>query len=598
MINLILTSISSFFCSLILRFKPSVSIDWQEISSSQRVNSSFNKGFTFLVILITNMFISSPSLAMNELAPKVFELTKSDIQVIDEKLIWRSLDTHKTPLNFAAIKQLLPVSSPINNTILGSSGAYLAKVSLHNELYLPNTWYINPASNFVDKGIAFWQKSDGSVVKLADFSQFNDDKIPMLMHSQAFSLTAEPYESGVLWLYIEAEEFTHKLDLNIFNESAFYRHQFVYNFITYSSICVMLTLALFSIIIFFRTKQKITLTCAAYIGLMGIGWAAAAGLIDDVFAISWFNTTYAGYLLFPLAIAFACHFTKQLFNCDRDFPKIATLLSTFAKVCLVITLFMPVINFSYAFLIAHIIGFLWLPVSLFVGYIMLHQNDFRAKYYFTGNLFYSLTLTYYMLSHLDIMETVFYPELLVIAALAFDCICISMSLAEWLYLKQRDYNRNFHLARIDPLTEIGNRYALNESLEKIKYDFVIVFIDFDGIKTINDNLGHKQGDELLIEGANLMRREAGNMGTVFRTGGDEFVWLFEIQNIELMAEAVASVPELILRCELSLQEKWDAAGISYGIATSTETKSQSECLTLADDRMYQNKRAKKVNYVI
>ena len=560
--------------------------------SVKNTAKSFNHLFYLLVLLIANTLFVPLSYASQPNTEQYFDLTEQDIQVIDEKLIWNSLDIHQTPLNFAAIKQLVPASKAIESTILGTSGAYLARVPLQNTLYLPNTWYINPASNFVDKGMAFWQKSNGSVVKLADFSQFNDHKIPILMHSQAFSLTAEPYESGVLWLYIEAKEFTHKLDLKVFNESAFYRHQFIYNSVTYSSICVMLTLALFSIIIFFRTKQKITLSCAAYIGLMGVGWAGAAGLLDDIFAITWFNTSYAGYLLFPLATAFACYFTKQLFNCDKDFPKIALVLTIFAKICLVITLFMPVIQFSMAYLISHIVAIFWLPLSLVIGFIMLNQKDFRAKYYFTGNLFYALSLAYYMLTHIELMSNPFYPELLVIAALAFDCICISLSLAEWLYLKQRDYNRNFHLARIDQLTGIGNRYALNESLEKIKDNYIVVFIDFDGVKLINDTFGHDQGDDFLIMAAKLMRVETDQIATVFRTGGDEFVWLFEFKQNKDIEETVNTIPNLIRKCEYQLQYRWSSAGISYGIATSLESISQSECLTLADDRMYQNKRAK------
>lgn len=546
-----------------------------------------------LFALITHICIADLSYAMSSNNGQVFELTEQDIQVLDENTIWRSIDNHQAPLNFAAIQQLIPLSKALQGTVLGTSGAYLAKIPLHNAQYLTTTWYINPNSNFVDKGIAFWQKSDGTFLKLADFSQFNDKKIPVLMHSQAFSLTAEPYEQGVLWLYIDAKEYTYPLDLKIFSESAFYRHQFIYNIVTYSSICVMLILALFSIIIFFRTKQKITLTCAGYIGLMGIGWAAASGLIDDIFSITWFNTSYAGILIFPLAIASACQFTKQLFNCERDSPKLTLILNTFTKACLVLTLFMPIISFSMAYLISHVVAITWLPLSLVIGVIMLRQNDFRAKYYLTGNLLYALALTYYMLTHIELMESALYPELLVLAALAIDCVCISLSLAEWLHLKQHDYNRNFHLARIDPLTGIGNRYAFNEALIKLNHNFVVVFIDFDGMKLINDNLGHKQGDAFLIAGADLMRTETSKIGSVFRTGGDEFVWLFELKKSNSIKAIVDYVPDLISHCEVALQKNWSAAGISFGVATSIESKSQSECLTLADERMYQYKIAKK-----
>lgn len=551
-----------------------------------------NLPFKSLLFYILFFFTTS-ALAEQEYVTKTVELTAQDLTIISETLIWRELPKHQYPINFVAIERLLPASEKIQHSIRGSSGAYLAKISLRTPLYLPNTWYINPHSNFVDKGIAFWQKSDGNVIKLADFSQFSDNKIPVLMHSQAFSLTLEPFEEGVLWLYIDAKEYTYPLDLKIYNESAFYRYQFINNLVTYITLTVMLTLALFASIIYCQTKQKITLTCAAYIGLMGAGWSGAAGLMDDIFSIAWFNTTYAGYLLFPLAKGLACQFTKQLFNCEQDFPQLAKFLNRLTISLLVLTAFMPLIDFSTAYRISHMVAILWLPMSIAIGLTMLKQKDFRAKYYLTGNLLYALTLTYYMLTHTTLVESVLYPELLVLTALALDCVCISLSLAEWLHLKQRDYNRNFYLARIDPLTHIANRYALNEKLEKLSHHFVIVFIDFDGVKEINDNLGHDQGDAFLTEASTLMRNNIDKLGTVFRTGGDEFVWLFEVKKAKQIDALVQSIAELIEHSEQVLKSNWPMAGISFGVASSLESRSQSECLTLADERMYQYKRSKK-----
>jgi len=546
-----------------------------------------------IILLCYFIFFSALVLGNQEPLNKTFNLTKQDLSIINETLIWRKLNGHQIPFNFIGMQQLLPASKAIQNSVVGKKGAYVAKLPLKNTLYLTNTWYINPHSNFVDRGIAYWQKSDGSVMKLAEFAQFTDKNTPTLMHSQAFSLTVKPYEQGVLWLYIDAKQYTYPLDLKVYNEGAFYRHQFINNIVTYIAITVMLTLALFASFIYFRTKQKITLTCAAYIGLMGLGWSAASGLIDDVFSITLFNTSYAGFLIFPLAKAFACQFTKQLFNCEQDFPKLASLLDKLTAICLVLTLFMPVIEFSSAYLISHIVAIVWLPISISIAFIMLNQHDFRAKYYLFGNLLYALTLIYYMLTHTALIESILYPELLVLAALAIDCVCISLSLAEWLHIKQRDYNRNFYLARIDPLTHISNRYALNEKLEKVNSHFVIVFIDFDGIKSINDNLGHVQGDAFLIEGAKLMRNEIDKLGTVFRTGGDEFVWLFELKKAKLIDDVINKIPRLIAQSEQALRKTWPIAGISFGIASSTESSSQSECLTIADERMYQHKRSKK-----
>ena len=90
-------------------------------------------------------------------------------------------------------------------------------------------------------------------------------------------------------------------------------------------------------------------------------------------------------------------------------------------------------------------------------------------------------------------------------ALAIDCVCIVLSLSEWLKLKQHEFSTLLHESRFDPLTQVGNRLLLNDELIKLAHSaYIIVFIDCDGIKKINDALGHAKGDAFLINAAKLM----------------------------------------------------------------------------------------------
>ena len=68
-------------------------------------------------------------------------------------------------------------------------------------------------------------------------------------------------------------------------------------------------------------------------------------------------------------------------------------------------------------------------------------------------------------------------------ALAIDCVCIVLSLSEWLKLKQHKFSTLLHESRFDPLTQVGNRLLLNDELIKLAHSaYIIVFIDCDGIK--------------------------------------------------------------------------------------------------------------------
>ncbi len=89
------------------------------------------------------------------------------------------------------------------------------------------------------------------------------------------------------------------------------------------------------------------------------------------------------------------------------------------------------------------------------------------------------------------------------------------------------------LARTDPLTGLPNRRAFQEELDRrigrLEADGAqgaLLYIDLDGLKPVNDTLGHEAGDALLREAASLLRAQVRATDLVARLGGDEFgVWL-------------------------------------------------------------------------
>jgi diguanylate cyclase (GGDEF)-like protein len=64
-----------------------------------------------------------------------------------------------------------------------------------------------------------------------------------------------------------------------------------------------------------------------------------------------------------------------------------------------------------------------------------------------------------------------------------------------------------------------------KSAERTKKPFALVFIDLDGMKDVNDTLGHVEGDRALVEAAGLLSRCVRQTDIVARFGGDEFVLL-------------------------------------------------------------------------
>ncbi|MCH2159671.1 MAG: EAL domain-containing protein [Oleiphilaceae bacterium] len=164
-----------------------------------------------------------------------------------------------------------------------------------------------------------------------------------------------------------------------------------------------------------------------------------------------------------------------------------------------------------------------------------------------------------------------------------------------LKLKEKEAkHRTFH----DFLTGLPNRRSLLSRLkksvnaaQKTFKDVVVMFIDLDGFKDVNDSLGHSVGDSLLIEVARRMESKLPECATLTRHGGDEFVAILGKQTS--LDEATA-YSERILSCfskpyHIGKQDIY--MSVSIGIATLNMHGNDSERLiTYANLAMTQAKK--------
>ena len=154
---------------------------------------------------------------------------------------------------------------------------------------------------------------------------------------------------------------------------------------------------------------------------------------------------------------------------------------------------------------------------------------------------------------------------------------------------------------IDELTKLYNRKGFMalagshiKSAERTQTSFSLVFIDLDGMKHINDTLGHLEGDRALVEAAGLLSRSTRQSDILARFGGDEFVLL--------VTTAEDNSADTIRQ---RLQEQLDACNAQPGrryrlsFSTGVVTAGVDRRLTLedlvaeADALMYRQKQKKK-----
>ncbi|WP_426142340.1 two-component system response regulator [Pseudomonas sp. DWP3-1-2] len=166
------------------------------------------------------------------------------------------------------------------------------------------------------------------------------------------------------------------------------------------------------------------------------------------------------------------------------------------------------------------------------------------------------------------------------------------------------YRQLEHQAVTDTLTGLLNRRGFYQTVESMllrhaqtgKF-LVVLYLDLDGFKRINDSLGHDAGDQVLLWVARQLKDCLRPYDVLARVGGDEFTVV--IEGLEFPEHAAKVAEKLIDR--LSLRRQIDgleiALGASIGIATFPDCGSNLDALLRAADiAMYEAKRAGRQQY--
>lgn len=156
-----------------------------------------------------------------------------------------------------------------------------------------------------------------------------------------------------------------------------------------------------------------------------------------------------------------------------------------------------------------------------------------------------------------------------------------------------------HLAYHDALTGLGNRHQLDQLLENLlaeyestRQGFSLLFLDLDGFKTLNDSMGHDQGDLLLRAIAKALRARLRDGDFTARLGGDEFIVLVrETEPLALLSLADKLLEACRQPVPLGSGEPV-AVSASIGIASlPAHASSAAGLIKAADSAMYAAKAA-------
>jgi diguanylate cyclase (GGDEF)-like protein len=153
-----------------------------------------------------------------------------------------------------------------------------------------------------------------------------------------------------------------------------------------------------------------------------------------------------------------------------------------------------------------------------------------------------------------------------------------------------------HLAHQDSLIDLPNRRGFLRELERLiarvsRYDAkaAMLFVDVDGLKTINDSCGHLAGDQALIQVAELLASGVRKSDVVARIGGDEFGILLENADEPSAHETAARLIDMIADCEFLHEGEALPLSVAIGVGMIGASDTAEAVMDRADEEMYRRK---------
>lgn len=155
---------------------------------------------------------------------------------------------------------------------------------------------------------------------------------------------------------------------------------------------------------------------------------------------------------------------------------------------------------------------------------------------------------------------------------------------------QHTLNQLDYIGNHDDLTGVYNRYYFQRMLIEMdvdsNYPIAIIVGDINGLKTVNDSLGHSSGDSLLVEVAEKLVQSFRQDSKIFRIGGDEFVIILHNTTRDEIIDSINKIETY----NFSFKNQYSNVGISLDFSIKYNNNvNLSELFKRADANMYRKK---------
>ena len=526
---------------------------------------------------------AGPAFAQATLSPtEPLELTRSGQFYLAE--------ANEEPPDVDRLADWLARKTPVAHVSL-FGGRYWFHATVRNDS--PATqWVIDPHASLMEH-VGGWIYVGGQPPQTFVTGYHADT--PYMLHYGS-DITLPRGSSAHVLLRIDSRYFARLPGIDIQTKAEYRRTVISENVLALFALGALLTLALYNLFMFLGTRDKALLYYALYLLAATVGW----GLTFHIPAqwLGWHGLQWH-YLPFFLMVVFNTLFYIEFLQLREAAPRLAW--AGYANLVLALVLLPSCfIAMSWAHTLATITISISLTLALVAGLLRLWSGYLPARYFLAAFLALLLPALVILPANLGLsQDMVRNPELIALLGSTADAILLAFALADkirLLSIEKDGYlvqlHRALDQASTDALTGIGNRHAFDRTLSSLtaadsSAGLMLVMIDLDGLKRINDERGHAHGDALLCEFSRQLQTLRDRDMTVFRLGGDEFAVLGDMRHEDETRRDMRRFEERLHAAG------FEGCGISFGIAFGSEITSSSQLLIHADARMYRHKSTKR-----
>lgn len=505
-----------------------------------------------------------------------------------------SATTESFPDKAQDIDSLFSQHSPVTKISLFGGSYWLLSQFRHGEN--TNEWIFDPNNTLIDRVEARIYGSDGSIQQVLTGYQHEHEY--MLHYGKSVRL--QPNVDYRVLVRFSSPYYASIPRFEVLPESDYRPAVLKDNIWIIGCLGAVASLALFNLMLFASTKDKGALYYALYLIAFGTGWAFVFHIPAHLFGLRNLSLHYIPFFLTPVASALFC---LDFLKLRENFPRLAKLCIAAIVACL---LLIPINFFAqkYAHALATIIISIWLPLAIVCAIVAWRSGYRPARFFALAFIALLIPGALILPANLGIIDDlVRSSEIFTLIGGTVDAILLAFALADkikLLGLEKDSYllrlNHALKLAHTDSMTGIGNRHAFDQQFDQaMKISFMddeqhqpmLVLVDLDGLKLINDKYGHAKGDELLQAFAKALAELDLENVSAYRLGGDEFAILAQKRHEGLLRERLEATDRTLS------SHGFSDSGVSFGIAFASESSSPATVFNTADFRMYEHKAMKK-----